>query len=249
MKEHVSDYVVSAEEFIIDFKTQMKAFGLPCSDQVAHDFYQYYVHLIKTNKFLNLTAITEAHEVVVKHMIDSLSCYDSLIFKDGVSIIDVGTGAGFPGIPLAIYNRNLKITLFDSLQKRLRFLEEVKDILHLNNVSTLHGRAEDMSHKKYREAFDIATSRAVARLPILAEWVLPYVKEGGYFISLKGAAYEDEIVEASNALHILGGKLEEIRPISLPTLDDKRAVLFIKKVKICPKKYPRKPKDIKEKPL
>ena len=182
-------------------------------------------------------------------MIDSLSCYDSNIIKSGMSIIDVGTGAGFPGIPLAIYDRSLKVTLFDSLKKRLTFLESVMDELNLTNCTTLHGRAEDLSHQDYRESFDIATSRAVARLPILLEWTVPYVKEGGYVVALKGAIYEEEVGESHKALSTLKAKIEEVRTVTLPTLDDKRAILYIKKTGKTPKQYPRKPKDIKDKPL
>ena len=250
MKEQYDVAIATEQEFTTDLKAQMTAFGLPCTDEQAHDFYYYYVQLIETNKSLNLTAITDMHEVVVKHIVDSLSCYDAQYIADGATILDVGTGAGFPGIPLAIYNRTLKITLFDSLQKRLKFLQTIIDELKLENVVTLHGRAEDMSHTDaHRESYDIVTSRAVARLPILLEWTLPYVKQNGYFISLKGAAYEEEIQESPKALDILGGTVKEVRPISLPTIDDKRAVLYIQKTKATPNEYPRKPKDIKEKPL
>ena len=164
---------------------QMSQFGLLCTEEQAKDFYVYYARMIETNKYLNLTGITDMKEVVVKHMIDSLSCYDSHIIKSGMSIIDVGTGAGFPGIPLAIYDRSLKVTLFDSLKNVLPSLESIIDELQLTNCTTLHGRAEDLSHQDYRESFDIATSRAVARLPILLEWTVPYVKEGGYVVALK----------------------------------------------------------------
>ncbi len=250
MKEEKPVIIASESEFISDLKTQMEAFGLSCSDDQGKDFYYYYVQLIETNKSLNLTAITDMHEVVVKHIVDSLSCYDPIYFKDDSTILDVGTGAGFPGIPLAIYKRTLKITLFDSLQKRLRFLQTIIDSLGLTNVTTLHGRAEDMSHTGvHRESYDLVTSRAVARLPILAEWTVPYVAVGGYFISLKGSAYEEEIGDAKKALATLGGVLEEARTVSLPTLHDKRAVLYIKKEKPTPKQYPRKPKEIKERPL
>ncbi len=233
-----------------DLATQLKAFGISVTDQQLDDFQLFYEMLIETNKYLNLTAITDPHEVAVKHIVDSLSCYDESIFKQGSTILDLGTGAGFPGIPLAIYNRSLKITLFDSLQKRLRFLQDVIDKLQLENVHVLHGRAEDCAHQaSYREAFDLVTSRAVARLPILAEWCLPYVKPNGYFISLKGAAYEEEIKEGEVGIQMLGGKVVEVRPVKLPTLDDKRAVLYIRKEKTTKKMYPRKPKEIKEKPL
>jgi 16S rRNA (guanine527-N7)-methyltransferase len=182
-------------------------------------------------------------------MIDSLSCYDAAWFPEGASVLDLGTGAGFPGLPLLIYRPDLKVTFFDSLQKRLTFLQGVTAELGLP-ASFLHGRAEEMAHKEeYRERFDIVTSRAVARLQILAEWALPYTARQGIFISLKGAQYEEELAEAQKALSILGGAVAEVRPVHLPGLDDKRAVLYIKKTKKCPAKYPRKPKMAAKNPL
>ena len=237
----------------MDFKGYLKdaadKYGIILSEKQLEQFDQYFQLLIEWNEKINLTAITDPKEVAIKHMIDSLSCYDPKIIKSGFSIIDVGTGAGFPGIPLAIYNRSLKVTLFDSLKKRLTFLESVMDELQLTNCTTLHGRAEDLSHQDYRESFDIATSRAVARLPILLEWTVPYVKEGGYVIALKGAIYEEEVGESNKALSTLKAKIEEVRTVTLPTLDDKRAILYIKKTGKTPKQYPRKPKEIKDKPL
>ena len=249
MKEKYMVPIAAETDFVAYMLEQMEVFGLPCTADRAKDFYTYYTMLIETNKYLNLTAITDMQEVVVKHMIDSLSCYDKKLIPSGSSIIDIGSGAGFPGNPLAIYDRTLRITLFDSLKKRLTFLASVIDALHLDNCTTLHGRAEDLSHQDYRESFDFATSRAVARLPVLLEWTVPYVKVGGSVIALKGAAYEEEIGESEKAFSILGAELSEVRPITLPTISDKRAVLYIKKIGPTPKKYPRKPKDIKERPL
>lgn len=250
MSKYQDVKIADQATFSADFKKQMEIFGLPVTDKICADFYTYYVALVEANKYMNLTGIVEMHEVIIKHFVDSLSCYDPDIFKERVSIIDVGTGAGFPGLPLAIYKPSLRVTLFDSLQKRLKFLQEVVDTLGLNNVSLLHGRAEDIAHdSNYREKFDIATSRAVARLPILLEWTLPYVKKDGYCVALKGAAYEEESLEATGALTILGGHIKEMRPISLPGIDDKRAVVFIRKIANTPKKYPRKPKEIKDRPL
>ena len=250
MSKYEDVVIADQATFTDNFKAQMAAFGLPVTEQQCQDFYRYYVALVETNKYMNLTGIVDMHEVIIKHFIDSLSAYDPAYIQDGMHLIDVGTGAGFPGLPLAIYNRNLKVTLFDSLQKRLNFLQSVIDELGLDNARTLHGRAEDLAQSaEHRQAYDLATSRAVARLPILLEWTLPYVKKNGAFIALKGAIYEEEIAESKNALSVLGGQLIETRPIQLPGLDDKRAVLFIKKVKNTPKKYPRKPKEIKDKPL
>lgn len=249
MKEKYDVPIANEAKFVSYMMDQMAAFGLPCTNQQAKDFYVYYVHMIETNKFLNLTGITDMQEVVVKHMIDSLSCYDSVVMKPGSTLIDVGTGAGFPGIPLAIYDRTLQVTLFDSLKKRLTFLDEIIDTLNLTNCTTLHGRAEDLAHQSFRESFDIATSRAVARLPILLEWTMPYVKVGGHMIALKGAIYEEEINESGKALKTLNGEISDIKKINLPTLDDTRAVVYIKKTAKTPKIYPRKPKVIKDNPL
>ena len=161
-------------DFTADVTAQMKAFGITLTEEQAVAFTTYYERLVETNQYMNLTAITEPHEVAVKHMVDSLSCYDKVVFVPESKVLDLGTGAGFPGIPLAIYDSRLHITLFDSLRKRLRFLEDVAVELGLSNVTTLHGRAEDMAHRiEHREMYDIVTSRAVARLNVLAAWALP----------------------------------------------------------------------------
>lgn len=229
--------------------TAAKDFGLVLTTEQIDRFCLFAERLVETNKVMNLTALTEPADVAVKHMIDSLSCYDAAWFPEGASVLDLGTGAGFPGLPLLIYRPDLKVTFFDSLQKRLTFLQGVTEELGLP-ASFLHGRAEEMAHKEeYRERFDIVTSRAVARLQILAEWALPYTARQGVFISLKGAQYEEELAEAQKALSILGGAAAEVRPVHLPGLDDKRAVLYIKKTKKCPAKYPRKPKMAAKNPL
>lgn len=276
--------------FTDNLAAQLEAVGIEATAKQLEQFTTYYEMLIETNKSLNLTAITEPHEVAVKHFVDSLTALDHIqgvvtedgkvkavkavngvndinnvngvneegitsstepvVFKVGASLLDLGTGAGFPGIPLAIMRPDLKITLFDSLQKRLTFLESVIKELGLLNVTTLHGRAEDVSHTvAHREAYDIVTSRAVARLPILLEWALPYVKQNGYMVALKGAAYEEESKEATKALQILKGKIAMVKPVQLPTLTDKRAIIYVRKMGHTPKPYPRKPKEIKLKPL
>lgn len=221
---------------------------LAADQLVAMD--DYYQLLVEWNKKINLTAITEPQEVAVKHMVDSLSCYQQELFRPGVSIIDVGTGAGFPGLPLKIFQKDIDLTLMDSLNKRLKFLQEVIDALGLTGVNTVHARAEEAGkNKQYREQYQIAVSRAVARLNVLCELCLPFVKVGGCFIALKGAQYEEEVKEAANAVKLLGGKIEDIRPIKLPGLTDKRAVIYIKKVVATPQSYPRKAGTPEKKPL
>lgn len=210
----------------------------------------YYRLLLEWNEKMNLTAITEPHEVAVKHMIDSLSCYREEIFTAAARIVDVGTGAGFPGIPLKIFQPELELILMDSLNKRLNFLREVAGNLGLQGVAFVHARAEEAGkNKQHRESYDIAVSRAVARLNVLCELCLPLVKVGGWFIALKGAQYEDEVHEAAQALTILGGQVADIRPVSLPGLADKRAVIYIKKVAATPPLYPRKAGTPEKKPL
>lgn len=227
----------------------MTAMGWILTEKQTKQFCLFQDMLLETNKVMNLTAITEPADVAVKHMADSLSCYDKTYFAPHARVLDLGTGAGFPGLPLLIYQPDLQMTFFDSLQKRLRFIQEVLQQVGLQ-ADCLHGRAEEMAHQAaYREQFDIVTSRAVARLPILAEWALPYVKQDGFFISLKGAQYEEEIQESKQALQILGGMVEEVRPVVLPGLADKRAVIYIRKTKASPKKYPRKPKLAAKNPL
>lgn len=227
----------------------MNAMERPLTEKQVQQFCLFQDMLLETNKVMNLTAITEPADVAVKHMADSLSCYDEAYFASHARVLDLGTGAGFPGLPLLIYRPDLQMTFFDSLQKRLRFIQEVLQQTGLQ-AKCLHGRAEEMAHQAaYREQFDIVTSRAVARLQILAEWALPYVQQGGFFISLKGAQYEEEVKESKQALQTLGGIIEEVRPVVLPGLADKRAVIYIRKIKASPKKYPRKPKMAAKNPL
>lgn len=219
------------------------------TDQIAA-MDTYYGLLLEWNEKMNLTAITEPHEVAVKHMIDSLSCYREDVFTSAASIVDIGTGAGFPGIPLKIFQPDIALTLMDSLNKRLNFLREVVDSLGLEGVAFVHARAEEAGkNRAHRENYNIAVSRAVARLNVLCELCLPMVSVGGWFIALKGAQYEDEVREAAKAITVLGGKIEDIRPVSLPGLTDKRAVIYIKKVAATPPGYPRKAGTPEKKPL
>ena len=200
----------------------------------------YFDLLIETNKVMNLTAITEPEEVAVKHIIDSLLAFDEKIFP-GKLLADVGTGAGFPGIPLKIYCPELKVVLLDSLAKRLKFLEAVIEQLALQDISCVHLRAEDAGQNKdHREKYDLVTARAVARLSVLSEYCLPLVKVGGYFIAMKGSKFKEEISEGLTAVGILGGEIISAEEVKLPGLDDGRSIIRIRKIKKTPVKYPRK---------
>lgn len=216
-------------------------FGLTLTEQQLAQFVRYYELLIEWNEKMNLTALTTPQEVAVKHMIDSLTAYRPELFPAGARVIDVGTGAGFPGLPLKIFCPQIELTLMDSLQKRLRFLEAVVQELGLTGVQCVHARAEEGArNKKYREQFDVAVSRAVARLPILCEYCLPFVRRGGYLLALKGAQYADEAAEAAQAIKALGGDEPQLRPVQLPGLADSRAIIEIHKTRPTPRTYPRK---------
>lgn len=223
--------------------------GFNFSEVQLQQFSVYYEMLIETNKVMNLTAITQPEEVAVKHMIDSLLAYEP-VMKEGKVLADIGTGAGFPGVPLKIYCPELKVVLIDSLGKRLKFLEQVIEKLQLKNISCEHARAEDAGrNKKHREVYDIVTARAVARLSVLAEYCLPLVKKDGMFIALKGSKYAEEIAEAQEAVKILGGRLLSSEPVRLPGLDDGRAIIRIKKIRNTPAQYPRKAGTPDKQPL
>lgn len=224
-----------------EMKKAAEAYGLYLSEVQLQQFTRYYELLIAWNEKMNLTAITEAHEVAIKHMVDSLTAYDKTLFHKGVSVIDVGTGAGFPGLPLKTFCPEIRLTLMDSLNKRVKFLQTVVDELGLTGVECVHARAEEGArNKKYREQFDIAVSRAVARLPILCEYCLPFVKKGGHFLALKGRAYAEEAEEAKKAIKVMGGSHTEVREVHLPDLEDKRAIIIVTKTMPTPKAYPRK---------
>lgn len=227
--------------FIEEMKKAAAGYGIELSEKQLEQFNRYYELLVEWNKVMNLTAITEPQEVAVKHMIDSLTAYDASLFTEGATVIDVGTGAGFPGLPLKIFAPGIKLTLMDSLNKRVRFLQTVVDELGLQEVACVHARAEEGARNKaYREQFDIAVSRAVARLPILAEYCLPFVRRGGHFLALKGMQYQEEEQEAVKAIKVMGGSETQTRPVKLPGLEDVRAVIDITKGMPTPKAYPRK---------
>ena len=221
---------------------------LSFTEEQLAQFTRYYELLVETNKVMNLTAITEPEEVAVKHMVDSLLAYEDGM--QGKTLVDVGTGAGFPGVPLKIYCPSLKVTLVDSLGKRLRFLQQVIDELGLKGIRCEHLRAEDAGRsKKHREQYDYVTARAVARLSVLSEYCLPLAKKGGQFIALKGSRFAEEIEEGEAAVKILGGKIISAEPVKLPGLDDGRAIIKIAKIKATPAQYPRKAGTPEKQPL
>ena len=227
----------------------------PISNEQLAQFETYYEMLIEKNKVMNLTAITEREDVVLKHFIDSVSMAFSVTKVEGIKeknlkLIDIGTGAGFPGIPLKILFPNLDVVLLDSLNKRVNFLNEVILALGLKNIKTIHSRAEEGGrNKELRDHFDIAVSRAVASLPVLLEYTLPFVKKGGYFISYKSGEVEEEIAASSHALKCLSGKIIEDSRITLLDSDIKRSFIVVKKEAPTPKSYPRKPGTAKKEPL
>lgn len=225
-------------------------YGISLSERQLGQFETYFHLLAEWNEKINLTAITEPEEVAVKHMIDSLSCYNQAVFLPGCSLIDVGTGAGFPGVPLKILRPDIKLTLLDSLNKRVAFLQELVQKLELTDVKCIHARAEEAGRNAgLRERFDIAASRAVARLNVLAELCLPFVKVGGCFIALKGAQYQEEAAEAQRAATMLGGQVSEVRAVRLPRLPDIRGIIYISKHKATPAAYPRRAGTPEKKPL
>ena len=235
--------------FLESLISKGKEAGLSFSEKQLEQFSLYFDLLIETNKVMNLTAITEPEEVAVKHIIDSLLAYDEKVFP-GKLLADVGTGAGFPGIPLKIYCPELKVVLLDSLAKRLKFLDNVIETLGLKDITCVHLRAEDAGQNKdHREKYDLVTARAVARLSVLSEYCLPLVKQGGYFIAMKGSKFVEEIAEGRTAVGILGGEIISAEEVKLPGLDDGRAIIRIRKIKKTPVKYPRKAGVPEKQPL
>ena len=219
---------------------------LPCEEDVLARFRTYYDALDETNKVMNLTAITGEDESARKHFLDCAA--PLLLFPmAGASVIDVGTGAGFPGLPLKLLEPGIRLTLLDSLQKRIGFLSGVCDTLGLQDVECVHARAEECGER--REKYDFAVSRAVARLNVLAELCLPYVRVGGAFLALKGPAVTDELKEAEKAVAVLGGKVERVFDYAVPGEELHHNVVVIRKVSPTPKKYPRRFSIIKKSPL
>lgn len=229
---------MNEEQFILGLKEH----GIELSDIQQRQFRRYFELLVEWNERMNLTAITDAPSVYLKHFYDSITAAFYIDLNGPKTICDVGAGAGFPSIPLKICFPELQVTIVDSLNKRIGFLEHLADALQLENVHFVHNRAEDFGQNiKYREKFDIVTARAVARLSVLAELCVPLVKKGGIFISMKGAAAEDELADAQKALSVLGAVLKEEYSFMLPMENSERSIFVFDKEKNTPKKYPRKP--------
>lgn len=227
----------------------VKKMNYELSDSMLENFSLYEKLLVEWNEKMNLTAITEHSEVVIKHFADSL--FGLKFIKDSSSVIDVGTGAGFPGVPLKIARPDIKLTLLDSLNKRLNFLTEVKNQLSLSDVTCIHSRAEDGAKmgSHLRENFDVATSRAVANLSVLCEYCLPYLKRGGVFLAYKGSDVDEELISAQNAIEILGGEVTGVFQYNIPDTDINHSVVVITKVRTTLEKYPRLQGKIQKKPL
>ena len=231
-------------------KNCIEDFGLEANEKVLSDFQEYKELLVEWNQKMNLTGIEDEKEVFIKHFLDSISAVTKGYIQNGMSLIDVGTGAGFPGMPLRICLPELKVTLLDSLNKRINFLQEVASKLSIDDIEFIHGRAEDFGkNEDYREKFDIATARAVAGLPVLMEFCVPFIKVGGYFVCLKGPNANLELEESKKAMEVLGVEYIEKIDVKLPEIDLNHNILIFKKVKNTPSKYPRKAGKVSKNPI
>lgn len=230
------------EDYKIDiFVEKLKELNINMNKYQLNQFIEFYKLLIEWNKLMNLTNITDFDEVVIKHFIDSLTLVKAMELNHTSSIIDIGTGAGFPGIPIKIAFPHIKVVLLDSLNKRINFLNEVIKVLKLDNIYPVHGRAEEFAKREdYREMFDLCVSRAVANLSSLSEYCIPYVKIGGSFISYKSGKIEEELMNSKRAIKELGGVLKSEVLFNIPGTDISRNLIVIEKIKNTPKKYPRK---------
>ena len=227
------------QEFKVKLIEQAEQVKINVEEEQARQLWEYMQLLLMWNEKINLTAITEPNEIILKHFVDSFTIAP-YIDKNSY-LIDVGTGAGFPGIPLKIIRPDINIVLLDSLQKRINFLQETIEKLNLNKISAIHARIEEIGkNKQYREKFDYVTSRAVANLSVLAEYMLPLSKESGKILCMKGSNVEQELNDAKNAIKILGGQIEKVEQFLLPNTDMGRNIVVIKKVQCTPKQYPRK---------
>lgn len=237
---------------ISSFQKDLDQFHIDLSEKQINQFIKYFDLLTEWNSFMNLTAITEFDQVLKKHFIDSLSLIQVVpdLAQKPYSLIDVGTGAGFPGLPIKIAFPNIKVVLLDSLNKRVQFLKESIQTLELQNIIAVHGRAEDYAKQKdYRESYDLCVSRAVANMTILSEYCIPFVRKRGYFISYKSEKASEEYVQAKKAIEIFGGKLEKKVEFKLPYSDIDRTLFLVKKVNNTPDRFPRKAGIVSKDPI
>lgn len=224
-------------------------FGIELNRHMVESFTSYARILVEYNKKVNLTNIVQPKDIVIKHFLDSLAVIDAVSIPENARLIDVGTGAGFPGVPIKIVRPDIELTLLDSLNKRINFLKQLISELGLNNVHTVHARAEEAGRKPgFRHAFDVATARAVAALPVLCEYCIPLVKPNGLFITMKGREVEQELQSAQNAIAVLGARVEKVKTFNLPD-GSGRSNIIIKKISQTPSIYPRKTPKILKSPL
>ena len=236
------------EEFAEKLEKIAKEIDIMLDKKQIEKFYKYMNLLLEWNEKINLTAITDPDEIILKHFIDSITI--SKYIKENTKLIDVGTGAGFPGIPLKIIREDVEVVLLDSLQKRVNFLQETINKLELTKINAIHFRVEEFAkNKEQREKFDYATSRAVANLATLSEYLIPLVKLNGYCICMKGPEIQEELEKSKNAISILGGTIDDVKKFYLPQSDIVRNIVLIKKEKLTPSKYPRKPGMPAKEPL
>ena len=226
-------------EFSENLRSKLEMMGVIISDDIANKLKEYMSLLLEWNEKINLTAIINEEDIILKHFVDSLTILKYIDNRD--KIIDIGTGAGFPGMPIGVVNSDVKITLMDSLNKRIIFIDTVIEELKLQNVKTIHARAEELArNKKYREQYNVAVSRAVANLSTLVEYMLPFINVGGNCICMKGPNVQNELSEAKNAIKELGGEIKIVDKIILPGTDYERNIIVIKKIKTTKEKYPRR---------
>lgn len=232
------------------FRLGLSKLNIDINEKQMQQFITYYEMIIERNKVVNLTAITDFQDVVEKHFLDSLSLKNCIDLNQNKKLLDLGTGAGFPGIPLNIVFPELNVILMDSLNKKIIFLQEVIEELNLKNISALHGRAEEAARKKdHREVYDICVSRAVSNLASLSEYCIPFIKKGGQFVSYKSGEIEEEVNQAKSAIFLLGGKIKDVKKFQLVESEAERSFVIIEKVKGTPERYPRKAGTPSKNPL